>query len=62
MLFVLNAEWLFATVFGSEWVEAGRYAKYLAIGSFALLLCIWLDSIYNVLNKQKVSLILGRYL
>jgi O-antigen/teichoic acid export membrane protein len=58
VLFALNAEWLFSIVFGPDWVEAGRYAKYLVIGAFALLLCIWLDSVYSVLQKQKVSLIL----
>jgi O-antigen/teichoic acid export membrane protein len=58
VLFALNAEWLFSVIVGPEWVEGGRYAKYLVIGSFALLLCIWLDSVYSVLHKQKVSLIL----
>lgn len=58
VLFVLNAEWLFAMVFGADWAEAGRYARYLVVGSFALLLSAWLDNVYSVLQKQKLSLVL----
>jgi O-antigen/teichoic acid export membrane protein len=55
VLFVFHAEWIFGQWFGVAWRSAGLYASLLAIPAFTLLLTAWLDRVFDVLGRQRLS-------
>jgi O-antigen/teichoic acid export membrane protein len=57
MMIFLFGEPIFATVFGREWQEAGRFAGILAFPSMAKSLTAWLDRVYDIRGRQRFALI-----
>ncbi len=58
VFFAFWAPDIFAHVFGGEWREAGRYAALLTPASFFLLFTSWPERVYEVTQKQHVSLLI----
>jgi O-antigen/teichoic acid export membrane protein len=46
---------LFSFVFGSEWVEAGVYARLLAIAVFSRFVFKPISNIFDIFEKQKIA-------
>ena len=51
--------WLFKTVFGPEWLDAGFYARYLSLLILTRFISSPIANIFNVFEKQKLQLILN---
>ncbi len=58
VLFAFDAPWLFATVLGDRWEDAGRYAQLLAVPAFLALLTTSFDRVLDVLRRQRLALLL----
>lgn len=58
VLTAFDAKLIFEFVLGPEWVPAGTYAAILAFASFLYFLTSWLDRLFDVRGRQKLSLIL----
>jgi O-antigen/teichoic acid export membrane protein len=50
---------LFSFVFGNEWNEAGVYASLLSIGVFSRLVFKPISNIFDIYEKQKLSLLIN---
>lgn len=58
-LFAFFAFWapsVFGLIFGADWVEAGRYASVLVPMAFCSLFTTWPERVFEVSQKQQVSL------
>lgn len=51
--------WLFSTIFGHEWHDAGLYARYFAIVVLTRFISSPLTNIFNVFEKQGLQLFLN---
>jgi O-antigen/teichoic acid export membrane protein len=49
---------LFGLVFGPEWITAGKYARILAVLSFAELIFQPVSRIYDIFEKQQITLVI----
>ncbi|MDZ7775663.1 MAG: oligosaccharide flippase family protein [Bacteroidales bacterium] len=58
-LLIALAPWLFEFVFGSEWVDAGFYARFLSILILTRFLSSPIANILNVFERQGLQLILN---
>jgi len=58
VLFILNSEALFSFAFGAGWRVAGTYASLLGVPALLLLLTSWLDRLYDILERQRLALML----
>ena len=58
VLIAFDARLIFGFALGSKWVQAGTYAAILAFASFLYFLTSWLDRLFDVRGRQKLSLIL----
>lgn len=56
--FIYNAEQLFTIIFGNNWTEISTYAVWLSVAAFMMLYTSWLDRVYDVLNKQYLTLLM----
>jgi len=50
--------WLLTSFLGSEFSEATTIVKVLVLGAFANILTGWLDRLYDLLNRQRLSVVL----
>gem|GEM_PF-5707138 len=50
---------VFIYVFGDQWGQAGEYAAYLTMALFGMALTMWFEKIFDILDRQKLHLILG---
>lgn len=51
--------WLFATIFGAEWLDAGFYARYFSVLVLMQFISSPIANIFNVFEKQGLQLILN---
>ncbi len=58
VFFAFWAPQIFGHVLGAQWTEAGRYAALLTPVSFCLLFTSWPERVYEVRQKQHVSLLI----
>ena len=58
LLFIFVAPNLFEVVFGAEWRQAGEYAQLLVFGIFAAFVVSPLSSIFTIIEKQGIGLLL----
>ncbi len=58
VLTAFDAKLIFGFVLGPKWIEAGTYAAILAFASFLYFLTSWLDRLFDVRGRQRLSLIL----
>jgi lipopolysaccharide exporter len=56
---VFESKFLFGKVLGSQWAQGGSYVVSLAFAGFLYFLTSWLDRIFDVCGRQRLSLILG---
>lgn len=52
----------FVFVFGKQWAHAGVYAGYLSMAMLGAGLTIWFEKIFDILDRQRLHLILGFWL
>lgn len=60
-IFIFFAFWapsIFSIVFGSKWEEAGYYARALTPVAFCFLFTSWPERIYEITQKQQISLLI----
>lgn len=55
-IFIFNSPIIFGILFGSQWLEAGKYASWLGLMAYVFLFTAWLDRVYDVLGKQRLAL------
>ena len=58
ILLIIFSPAFFSIVFGSSWIEAGNYARIIAIYIYARFLFMPISGIYPVFEKQKIGLLL----
>jgi O-antigen/teichoic acid export membrane protein/SAM-dependent methyltransferase len=58
VLIAFDAKLIFGFVLGPKWIGAGTYAAILSFASFLYFLTSWLDRLFDVRGRQKLSLIL----
>ena len=49
----------FSLVFGQKWEMAGFYAGYLTMALFGSAITLWLERIFDIMNRQKLHLVLA---
>jgi O-antigen/teichoic acid export membrane protein len=59
LLLVLIGPQLFGVVFGSAWLEAGNYARYLSVWMFIVLIDAPMSTLFVIFQKQKLNLVLN---
>jgi O-antigen/teichoic acid export membrane protein len=59
VLVAWNAERLFRLLLGPQWAPAGIYAAMLAFPAYLGFLTAWLDRIFDVQGRQRLSLVLA---
>ena len=62
ILLTIAGKELFAVVFGSNWAEAGVYAQILSPWVFVLAISSPLSTLFSVLERQELSLILNVFI
>ena len=58
VLTAFDAKLIFGLILGPKWVPAATYAAILAFASFLYFLTSWLDRLFDVRGRQKLSLVL----
>lgn len=58
ILFAFYAKLLFQSVLGEKWAAAGVYAAILAFAGYSYFIVSWLDRLFDVRGRQRLSLIL----
>jgi O-antigen/teichoic acid export membrane protein len=58
-IIILLGPWLFQIIFGSEWYDAGIYARFLIPYIMVAFISTPLASVFNVFEKQSYQLILN---
>jgi len=58
VLTAFDAKLIFGLILGPKWVPAATYAAILSFASFMYFLTSWLDRLFDVRGRQKLSLIL----
>ncbi|OJX91090.1 MAG: hypothetical protein BGP01_11700 [Paludibacter sp. 47-17] len=58
-IITLFGPWLFALVFGVEWVDAGLYARYFSLVILARFISSPITNVFNVFEQQGVQLLLN---
>jgi len=58
-IIALFGPWIFETIFGTEWYDAGLYARYFSMVILTRFISSPLVSIFNVFEKQVLQLILN---
>lgn len=56
---ILLGPWLFSTIFGSEWQDAGLYARYFSLIVLTRFISSPTANIFNVFEKQRLQLFLN---
>ena len=56
---VFESQFLFGKVLGHQWAQGGSYVVSLAFAGFMYFITSWLDRIFDVCGRQRLSLILG---
>jgi len=56
---VFESKFLFGKVLGHQWAQGGSYVVSLAFAGFMYFITSWLDRIFDVCGRQRLSLILG---
>lgn len=59
VLIVFESRFLFGKVLGHQWAQGGSYVISLAFAGFMYFLTSWIDRIFDVCGRQRLSLILG---
>jgi O-antigen/teichoic acid export membrane protein len=59
MVFVLLGPWLFSSVFGATWYDAGVYAQVLSIGAYTHFVILPITRVLEILEKQQIALIIN---
>jgi lipopolysaccharide exporter len=47
---------LFSFIFGSQWIEAGRYIQYLSLWIFLMFLTTPVNNLFSIFEKQNINL------
>ena len=58
VLIAFDARLIFGFFLGPRWIQAGTYAAILSFASFLYFITSWLDRLFDVRGRQKLSLIL----
>ena len=58
-IIILLGPWLFSTIFGHEWHEAGIYARYFSLVILTRFISSPITNVFNVLEKQGLQLFLN---
>jgi lipopolysaccharide exporter len=56
---VFEARLLFGELLGANWSDGGSYVVWLAFAGYMYFLTSWLDRVFDVRGRQKLSLMLG---
>ena len=56
---IISGPWLFSVVFGSEWHDAGAYARYLSIYILMSLVSAPVSHVFNIYERMDLQLILN---
>jgi O-antigen/teichoic acid export membrane protein len=59
IILILLGPWLFSTIFGHEWHEAGLYARYLSFLILTRFISSPIANAFNVFEKQGIQLTLN---
>ena len=65
VLAAFEAKLLFTTFFGARWAMSGQFASWLAFAGYMYFLTSWLDRLFDIRGRQRLSLgldIVGNFL
>ena len=58
VLAAFEAKLLFVTLFGARWAMSGQFASWLAFAGYMYFLSSWLDRLFDIQGRQRLSLAL----
>jgi len=58
VLAAFEAQLLFVTLFGARWAMSGQFASWLAFAGYMYFLSSWLDRLFDIHGRQRLSLAL----
>lgn len=58
VLAAFEAKLLFVTLFGARWAMSGQFASWLAFAGYMYFLSSWLDRLFDIHGRQRLSLAL----